>query len=79
MTHPPYENDEASYGQVPGDNNVIVAEFELQKEGADKLRYREIYPGGAVGSFYLSRLAAHYRWGGRKPQRIRITVEEMIS
>lgn len=56
-------------------DNAITVEFELAKEGADKLTYKEIYPGGVVGSFYLSRLAAHYQWDGDKPKRITITIE----
>jgi hypothetical protein len=59
------------------DKAKIVAEFELRKEGADKLTYAETYPRGVVGNFYLARLAAYYQWEGIAPQRIRVTVERI--
>lgn len=52
----------------------IEIEFELKNEGQDKLTYREIYPRGVVGSFYISRVAALFKWG-KIPPRIKITIE----
>lgn len=57
------------------DKTKIVAEFELRKEGTDKLTYTETYPRGVVGNFYLARLAAYYQWTGLAPKRIRLTIE----
>lgn len=61
------------------DKEKIIAEFELRKEGTDKLSYAETYPRGVVGSFYLARLAAYYQWQGVAPKRIRITVERIAE
>lgn len=55
----------------------VHVEFELKKDGVEKLRYSETYPRGMVGSFYLSRIASHLIWGGNPPKRIRITIEAL--
>lgn len=52
----------------------IDVEFELAKEGSDKLTYREIYPRGVIGNLYVSRIAAMFKWDGI-PKRIQITIQ----
>ena len=52
----------------------IEVEFELSKEGVEKATYREIYPRGVVGSFYISRVGALFKWG-KIPSRIKLTIE----
>lgn len=53
----------------------IEVVFEKVKEGVDKVHYREIHPGGVVGTFYLSRLAIHYQYDGAIPSLITITIK----
>lgn len=53
---------------------VIDVEFEMAKEGNDKITYREIFPRGVVGSFYISRIATLFKWG-KIPARIKIRIE----
>lgn len=52
---------------MPSDG--IRVEFELHKEGLDKLTYREIYPRGIVGTFYLTRIVAFLKWD-KVPKRL---------
>lgn len=52
----------------------ITVKFEKSKEGAQVVHYRETYPGGVVGTFYLSKLAMHYQWGDTPPEHINISV-----
>jgi hypothetical protein len=53
--------------------------FKKTKEGADKIHYREIHPGGVVGSHYLSKLAIHYAWNGDVPDVIEMYISPVAS
>jgi pilus assembly protein TadC len=55
-----------------GDTIDVI--FELRKEGNDKVTYAEILPKGVVGGFYLSRIAALFKWG-TIPEQIQITIQ----
>jgi hypothetical protein len=59
------------------DYTPLFVEFELVKEGADTFTYRETYPRGVCKTLYITRLAAHYHWGGKPPKRIRATMERI--
>jgi hypothetical protein len=52
----------------------LTVHFELAKEGAEVLSYREIHPRGVCKMMYISRLAAHFQWNGDVPRKLTITI-----
>lgn len=53
-------------------------QFEVAKEGRDKITYRETDPLGVIGSLYVSRLACHFLWNG-VPKKIQIEMTEVVE